>query len=254
MPELAEIQSAFDAALRGGLLPRGLTARNPAETERRFNVYRNNVAVSLTEALGVRFPVIRRLVGEAFFKPMARLYAETDRPASPILSQWGKGFADFLSGFAPLSAYPYMADVARIEYQRGVAFHAEDQRAARPDLFADANPAELVLGLHPSIAVLRLSHPAVSIWAANQPGIEPSPIKGDAEIALVLRDREFNVPVRAISAGDATLIESLQAGKPLLEAAQMAQAVMSHHNPQPLLLALFAAGAITEPEAGKCVP
>ena len=35
---------------------------------KRFAVYRNNVAVSQTEALQTAFPVVRKLVGEAFFK------------------------------------------------------------------------------------------------------------------------------------------------------------------------------------------
>ena len=43
--------AAFDRALNGGPLPHGVTALEPSEAEQRFNVYRNNVMVSLTEAL-----------------------------------------------------------------------------------------------------------------------------------------------------------------------------------------------------------
>lgn len=44
----ADIQSAFRAALSGGDLPAGVTATDPDEAARRYAVYRNNVAVSLT--------------------------------------------------------------------------------------------------------------------------------------------------------------------------------------------------------------
>lgn len=247
MSRLAELQESFGTAVLGGVLPRGLKAREPREVERRFNVYRNNVVVSLTEALAARFPVIARLVGADFFSHMARLYLEQEAPRTPLLWQWGSGFPSFVQAFAPLHSYPYMADVARIEFQRGVAFHAADRSAAQPDLFVDADPAALVLTLHPSLAVLRLHHPAVTIWQMNQPGHLPGPVAGGAEIALVLRDTAFDVPVRAISIGDADMIDELARGEPLLKAAQAGLAADPAHDAARLLRELVAAGMITSP-------
>ncbi|WP_434615094.1 HvfC/BufC N-terminal domain-containing protein [Tabrizicola sp. M-4] len=237
--------ATFDAALRGGPLPAGLIARDPAEVERRFAVYRNNVAVSLTEALATRFPVIRRLVGEAFFAPLARLYAETEPPRSPVLAEWGEGFAAFLAGFPPLAAYPYMADVARIEVARGRAFHAADAAPISPATLATADPHRLRLTLHPSVTLLRLSHPAVSIWARNQPGGESLPLATGPETALILRDAAYQVPVHALSPGDATFLDALLAGHPLGPAAEAALAAQPDHDPQPLLVLLMRSGAIT---------
>ena len=78
MPAHPEFLAGFDAALRGGALPPGLTASAPDEVALRFAVYRNNVAVGLSDALAARFPVICRLVGADFFAAMARLHAEAD--------------------------------------------------------------------------------------------------------------------------------------------------------------------------------
>jgi hypothetical protein len=222
-----------------------LTARDPAEVERRFAVYRNNVAVSLTGALAARFPVIRRLVGESFFGPMARLFAEADRPASPVLAEWGEGFAAFLDAFPPLAAYPYLGDVARIECARGRAFHAADAAPVDPALLAAADPGRVRLVLHPSVALLRLAHPAVSIWARHQPDGAGRPLAAGPETALILRDQSFQVPVRVVGAGDAALLGALLAGMTLSAAAARAQGVETGHDPQPLLVSLMRAGAVT---------
>lgn len=233
-------------ALRGGPVPAGLVARDPAEVERRFAVYRNNVAVSLTAALASRFPVIRRLVGEEFFAPLARLYAETERPRSPVLAEWGEGFAAFLAAFPPLAAFPYLADVARIEYARGRAFHAADAPPVDAARLAAADPDRVTVTLHPSVHVLHLSQPAVSIWARNQPDGGGLPLAHGPETALILRDASFAVPVCAIGAGDAALVAAMLAGARLSDAAATAQGAEQGHDPAPMLLALMRAGAITD--------
>lgn len=235
-----------DAALRGGPVPAGMVARDPAEVERRFAVYRNNVAFGLTAALATRFPVIRRLVGEAFFAALARLYAEADRPRSPVLAEWGNGFAAFLEAFPHLAGYPYLGDVARIEYARGRAFHAADVGPVDPARLATADPARVRLWLHPSVMLLRLAHPAVSIWALNQPDAEGLTLPKGPQTALVLRDAAFQVPVRAVSPADAVLVQSVLDADRLSVAAAKAQAVEAGHDPQPLLVTLMRAGAIVD--------
>lgn len=240
--------AGFDAALRGGPIPAGLVARDPAEVERRFAVYRNNVAVSLGEALASRFPVIRRLVGGAFFAAMARLYAETDRPKSPVLAEWGAGFAGFLEGFPPLAAYPFLGDVARIEFARGRAFHAADRRPVDPAAVLGADPERVRLVLHPSVRLLPLAYPAVSIWARHQQGGEGLPPGKGPETALILRDAAFQVPVRAVGAGDAALLLAVLDGECLALAAGKARDAEAEHDPQPMLVSLMRAGAIVDAE------
>jgi hypothetical protein len=48
--------------------PAGTMGREGGPDARRFAVYRNNVAVALIGAIEARYPVTRRLVGDAFFR------------------------------------------------------------------------------------------------------------------------------------------------------------------------------------------
>ena len=75
-------QTAFAAALLDPGLPpvEGLRAWNNSDPARRFAVYRNNVLVSLVDALADTFPVVQELVGAAFFRAMARVFALANPP------------------------------------------------------------------------------------------------------------------------------------------------------------------------------
>ena len=115
MPAHPDLLTAFGAALRGGPLPPGVTARDPSQAERRFAVYRNNVAVGLTEALRAGFPVVEKLVGATFFAAMVGIFLRNNPPQSRIMMLYGDRLPQFVADFPPLAAYPYLADVARIE-------------------------------------------------------------------------------------------------------------------------------------------
>lgn len=227
----------FRAALAGGGLPDFITARDPDEAATRFAVYRNNVAHSLREALSRRFPVIQRLVGSRFFGAMAAEFIRAYPPHSPVLQEWGGAFAGFLDGFPPVAALPYLGDVARIEWARGRAYHAADAEALKHDRLTENEP----LRLHPSLGLLRLTHPAVSIWQANQAGRDGRTDAKGAEIALIWRRPDFEVAVRAISTIDAGFIAALMSGQPMAAASVLT-------DPVPMLTLLLRDGLICKKE------
>ena len=106
--------------------PEGLFSSNGADPASRFAVYRNNVHNGLINALATAYPVTLQLVGDDFFRAMARLYVQACPPTSPMISEYGSGFARFIQGFDPAARVPYLADVARLERLRVRAYHAAD--------------------------------------------------------------------------------------------------------------------------------
>lgn len=240
-----DVVAAFAGGLRDGALPPGVTAPNPEESALRFAVYRNNVAQSLTEALGRRFPVIQRLVGEDFFGALARAFLLSHPPASPVLLAWGNAFPGFLEGFPPVQGLPYLPDVARIEVARGLAFHAADHDPLPPAALTRAaqDPGLTRLRLHPSARWVPSDWAIVSIWHSNQPGTEAWPLRADRpETALIFRDRGFDVPVHAIGPGDAAFLQRLRDAAPLLACAEAGSRAEPGHDPAPLLGLLAQAG------------
>ncbi|MFZ1326263.1 MAG: DNA-binding domain-containing protein [Candidatus Contendobacter sp.] len=210
--------------------PAGLTAWNGSDPARRFAVYRNNVVVSLIDALADTFPVTLELVGEEFFRAMAGVFIRAAPPSSVLLAEYGAGFPAFIERFEPTRSVPYLADVARLELLRVRAFHAADADPVTPGQVARAlaDPERLPAlraTCHPSLGVLCSRYAIVSLWAAHQ-GIGDLAHVDPAvpETALVVRTG-LEVQVLSLPPGGDVLVRGLASGLPLGDATARAASV-----------------------------
>jgi len=138
------------------------------DTGGRLNVYRNNYLITLRNALRTTFPAIERLVGEEFFAALARAFAERHPPRSAIMARYGDALPAFLDQFAPLSEFPYLADVARVEYSRVQAYHAADGAGFElRDAAAATTALDRPSALHPSVSIIESAFPVHAIWLAQ---------------------------------------------------------------------------------------
>lgn len=227
------MQAAFAAALLDPAQPgpSGLRSWNGSRTDQRLAVHRNNVTVSLVDALAESFPVVLALVGEDFFRAMATVFVRAHPPQGVVLARHGDGLPDFIAGFAPAASLPWLADVARLEALRRQAGHAADAtplQSLPPAVLAvlqdSALAMQLRLRLLPSVAVLASAHAAVSLWAAHQAD-EPvwTVDTSQPESALVLRP-DMDVLVLRLPPGGAVFVRTLLQGLTLGEAAAQALA------------------------------
>lgn len=190
--------------------PPGLTDPEGRPAGRRFDVYRNNVTVSLTEALRQSFPVVRKLVGEEFFTAMAREHARRFPPHSPLLMFYGKDMPDFLAAFAPVSHLGYLPDVARLELALRQSYHAEDAVPLSADALQALPSGDFLatrLRLAPALRLIRSDWPILAIWRANTEGAAP-PGARVAEDVLILRP-EFDPAPHLLSRGGAEFVAAL---------------------------------------------
>lgn len=224
-------QADFAAALIDIRLPcpEGLCSANGADPASRFAVYRNNVLSSLIDALADSYPVVGQLVGEEFFRAMGEVFVQSNPPRSALMSSYGEGFAEFIGGFEPASSVPYLADIARLERLRTVAYHAADaaplSQSEIAATFADPLAVNgLCIGLHPSLDVLDSTFAVVDIWAANQQAATLAGVELSCpQTALVLRNG-LEVEVFALDHGAAHFIQNLNLGQPLMQALESVEA------------------------------
>jgi hypothetical protein len=245
-----DIQSTFAAALRDTdkPVPEGLAAWNGPRPERRFQVYRNNVAIGLIGALASRFPVAEKIVGEEFFAAMAHEFIQIHPPRSPLLLAYGDDFADFVEDFEPADPIAYLPDVIRLEAARGRAYHAPDAAPLDAATLAALDPerlTELKLVPHPSLSVLTSPHPVITIWAMNSGALPLAPIEDwIGEDALVVRP-EMTVEIVSLPPGGATFLMALAAGANLATAVDAAMQEAEDFDISANLAGALQAGAFT---------
>jgi len=222
-------QAAFAVPLLNPELPcpSGLKAWNGSDPSTRYAVYRNNVTVSLIDALADTFPVLQALVGEEFFRAMAKVFALANPPRSAVMACYGGEFPDFVDAFPPAASVPYLADVARLEMARVLAYHAGDAAPVPAETLQNTLATPDQLGrlrftLHPSAHMLASRFAVLSIWAAHQGSLHLSAVNPDVpQSALVFR-HGLDVNALEIPGGFATFIGALQDSLPLSDAAARA--------------------------------
>ncbi len=245
-------QGSFRAGLMdpGRPVPPGLVRPGGAGAGRRFDVYRNNVAVGLTEALETGFPAVRGLVGEEFFRAMAGVFLRTHPPETPVLMLWGARLPDFLAGFAPAQGLPYLPDVARLEVALRDSYHAADAAPADPARLADLTPDDLArtrFRLAPSVRLVRSRWPVLDLWRAGLGGTASA---SDAGQNVLVTRPAYDPAPESLAPGGGLFLAQLIAGATLGVAAEAAARAVPAFDPAPILSRLLSSGAIVDIETG----
>lgn len=241
-------QALFDPELDA---PAGLRTWNQSDASIRFAVYRNNVVVSLTDALADTFPVTQALVGEVFFRAMARVFLQTHPVKSRVLIWLGADFADFIESFPPASSLDYLSDMARLEMLQVRAYHAADavpialERLAQALANSDALP-ELRLTLHPSVHVLQSLHAVGTLYAAHQGLVSIETVNTQLPETILIFRRDLEVKLLKIGKGEGHFLMQLMSGVGLAFAADTAQTLDDDFDLSTMLASLIRLQLITQ--------
>ncbi|MGJ4969412.1 DNA-binding domain-containing protein [Bradyrhizobium sp. HKCCYLRH1073] len=216
---------------------------------RRFNVYRNNVTVSLIESLVAIYPAVQRITGPDFFRAMARAHMRETPPTSPLLFDYGRDFPAFISAYEHARTMPFLTDVAQIERAWLDAYHAADAAPLDGATLATVRPERLPglrFAAHPATRIVRSDFAAVTIFSANR-GDAPVPrIDGSVpEDALITRPA-FDVAVRHLPRGGAIFASRLITRQPLGVAAEAAFEAAPEFDLATNIAGLIEAGAFTD--------
>jgi hypothetical protein len=124
------------------------------------------------ELLAVRYPVIRRLVGELSFRVVARRLILSHPPSGVVPNSFDDNLPHFIRSLGNAACIEYVADVAELEMLQHKARYA--QHVVRPlaALALSSLQVERLSGLrvvlHPSVRLVQSRFPIATTWENNQ--------------------------------------------------------------------------------------
>ncbi len=254
MASLAEIQTIFSNAVIDVDQPYPPSIKrvgSSANTKTRFDVYRNNVFVALIDMIKARFLVVQRLVGEEFFRGVARSYARAHPPGTHPSLYYGATFPDFLKSFPPVADLPYLPDVAALEWACHEARFASDQPVIsienaqkRLSQSSDATPS---IKLHTAAYCVTSRFPIHTIWETNTHDEEVKKVNlGDGGQDVLVTRPHYEVQVACLPTGGAKFVESTKDGNNIVDAFEAAMEENPNLDLQTLLVSMLHAGAIAD--------
>ncbi|UAN18814.1 MULTISPECIES: DNA-binding domain-containing protein [Enterobacter] len=195
--------------------PAGLKIWNGSDPALRFSVYRNNVMASLVDALAANFPVLQEQVGSEFFRAMAATFIRQHPPSSSVLARYGENLPAWIAAFEPLADWPWLGDLAKLEFSVIDSLNALDNEKELTALIPAFDPQNNGLMLEPSLRVITSPYAIFQIWCAHQEALPETIDPYQAENVLLFRQQNA-VRILPVNAAQAHFVNNLRLGKSLI--------------------------------------
>jgi len=229
MPSLKELQTAFsDAVYDSEYSPLSEMIKDRVlDNSDRIKIYQDNVLVTLHNTLENCYPSVCNLVDEQFFKYAVNEYIKENKPKSGNLDDYGDNFAEFLSNMKELKDFPYIEDVAKLEWALHSSYFAADNDPIDRVGVSKIAPEELEnvkFELHPSSNLISSDYPINKIWEISQEGYEGDinfDINAGGVDILVIRP-EYKISTVILERGEYPFLKSLVNGSTLGQAFEQA--------------------------------
>lgn len=231
-PSLRELQREFARALQSppGTSPElgHFTVPGAPAVISGLDVYRNNARQFFRSALELTYPVLRRRVGDEYFRVLAERYREAHPSRHGDLHWVGARFPEWLTGHLRETGYAWLGELARLEWLCEESMASRREAALGLQCLVDV-PADrlddLRLALQPSLRLMASDYPVWSVWQANQGAEAAAPVDlalGPEHCAIACVDER--VTVYRLQADHFRLLQALAAGAALGNALETAHA------------------------------
>jgi hypothetical protein len=209
------MQHAFAAALRDP------STDCPVVPVANLAIYRNTVSVGFRVALERTYPVVRRRVGEDYFRQLAVQYRERCPSLRGDLNRVGRDFPAFLDDCLRDGDYAWLADLARLEWARAECSVSRESPSVAADGLTRFAPHELeglVFHLQPTLRLHSFACPVFTVWETNQVDDAPPVDQSLGSEQGMSRVRGESPEIRRLDARLFSFLSALHRGAPLGQA------------------------------------
>ncbi|MFT2092034.1 putative DNA-binding domain-containing protein [Paraglaciecola sp. 2405UD69-4] len=224
---MSEFHAAFIDYVKTGSLEAISSHLSGTESQGRLAVYRNTFISGCIDGLVRKYPSCEKLLGVDFFKSLARDYAINYPPSSPVISEFGENYPEYIRDTLKQN-YPqlsYVWDICQLDRAWHHAYFAPEKtpldEAGIESLIT--NIENQSLSLHPSVQLVQTKSAISDLWSQLRDGDinEKTPLSLTPETIMLWRD-EDKILHRTLCTPEAIFIQSIQEGKTLGESAEIA--------------------------------
>lgn len=219
MRTLDALQAGFLQALTGATPP--LLGASRLDAEQSWAIYRRNYRENHIAALAETYGAVHTLVGEAYFRQLARRYLAAHSSQSGDLNDYGEHFGDFLAACLPTAPggaeLSYLPDVARLDWAWFAVLRAPsapEQALAGLLSWAADQQGDVRARPHPACRLLRSDYPLYRLWCLAEGSASAVDLGAGPEAVLISRPGG-RVAVSLLAPAEAVLLQMWFAGRPL---------------------------------------
>ena len=195
----------------------------------RMDVYRTNARSLYVSVISDDYPVCKKILGDDYFKLIAKKYYQSHPSLSFDLNEYGNDFAGYLETLlierSELKDYSYLADLAILENAVKKAHYAKDEAVfSLAGYELDENS---IFSLRADVAIQQSSYPVHTLWHMHQGTCESPVIENDKDEyhLCVFRDN-YNVNVCELEAHVFSLLKCIKSNYTLGEIINTANETM----------------------------
>ena len=150
-----------------------------------LQAYRRNGRAHATQALAAAYPTVQALLGAEDFARLAQELWQAHPPVQGDLARWGEPLGGFLATHPELTAWPYLADCAWLDWAVHCCERAADAQFDAPSMsrLTDTDAQQLRLLLRPGLSVRASRWPVWAIHQAHRAGAAPEAMEQALEHA-----------------------------------------------------------------------
>ncbi len=170
----SRIQFGEESSETSALTSRGKELLNPqggVPGEERASVYANGYPARIHESLKEVYEAVHHVLGDDTFLEASFAYAHQHPSHDYNLNFVGRHLPEFLQASHFSKTFPFIADLAKLEWLIWKAFHAFDQVTFHPEQLTEVpveNWEQARLVFQPSVSLIASSWPILDIWRTRR--------------------------------------------------------------------------------------
>ena len=193
--------------------------------ERRLSIYANGYFSRIVEAMGANYSSVKNALGDEAFDELARAYLIKHPSTFKSIDDVGHLLADFLKGKPVAKKFPFLPDLARLEWAAHQCFFADDTPPGDLKQFKNLPAAgwqRVRFELDPSVRFLKLDWPVDALWRDDGAWDKRrlKNVRKERLLVMVFRQPDKLVRVPRLAPAQYDLLTALASGKTLRQALQ----------------------------------